>query len=55
MAATAYSIDLRELDHELSRTKATVDAWAKQRGDAAAGRADANAHAMHDQTGAWIG
>lgn len=48
--ATAFSIDLRELDVELAKTKATVDAWAKHKTDSFINARDAHFQTMQDQS-----
>jgi hypothetical protein len=52
--ATAFSIDLRELDVELAKTKATVDAWAKHKTDSFCNARDAHFQSMQDQSGEWL-
>ncbi len=46
-----HSIDLKEVEGELTRSKANVDAWAKQRTEFAIYTRDSHLESMQDQSG----
>ena len=46
-----YLIDLKELEVELSRTRDSVESWAKQKTEFAAHTRDSHMGAMQDQAG----